>query len=46
MGGNIVQCAHLFIDALHQKLKAVGIRTPLIKAQLGEEAAIIGFPVY
>lgn len=42
MGGNIAQCANLFIDSLVAGLKAKGITVPIVQAQLGEEAAILG----
>lgn len=42
MGGNIAQSDALFLDELMRKLKAVGITVPIVKAQLGEEAAILG----
>jgi glucokinase len=42
MGGNISQCSHLFIDDLQQELKAAGVTTTIVKALLGEEAAILG----
>lgn len=42
MGGNIAQCANLFLKDLITGLKAKGITIPIENAQLGEEAAILG----
>lgn len=42
MGGNIAQCAHLFQQDIEDKLKQEGLKIPIVKAQHGEEAAIIG----
>jgi glucokinase len=42
MGGNIAQCSHLFVEDLQHELKAAGVTTPIVKAMLGEEAAILG----
>lgn len=42
MGGNIAQCANLFIEDLVVGLKASGVTVPIVQAQLGEEAAILG----
>lgn len=42
MGGNIAQSASLFLDDLVAQLAAKGIKIPIVNAQLGEEAAILG----
>jgi glucokinase len=42
LGGNIAQCSNLFLTDLIQYLKVRGINIPIVKAQLGEEAAILG----
>jgi glucokinase len=42
MGGNIAQSASLFLDDLVKQLAAKGIKIPIVNAQLGEEAAILG----
>lgn len=42
LGGNIMHCSDLFLKNLEQKLKSMQIPTPIIKAQLGEKAAILG----
>jgi glucokinase len=42
LGGNIAQSASLFLDDLHAQLAAKGIKIPIVNAQLGEEAAILG----
>jgi glucokinase len=42
MGGNIAQSASLFLDELKAQLTAKGINIPVVTAQLGEEAAILG----
>lgn len=42
MGGNIAQCANLFLEDLITGLAAKGIMIPIVNAQLGEEAAILG----
>lgn len=42
LGGNIAQCDALFLADLVSKLAAAGITTPIVKVQLGEEAAILG----
>ena len=42
MGGNIAQCDALFLSDLVSKLTVEGINIPIVKAQLGEEAAILG----
>lgn len=42
MGGNIAQCASLFLDDLVANLAAKNITIPIVQAKLGEEAAILG----
>ena len=42
MGGNIAQSASLFIDDLATQLASKNIKVPIVNAQLGEEAAILG----
>jgi glucokinase len=42
MGGNIAQSASLFLEDLVAQLAAKGIKIPIVNAQLGEEAAILG----
>lgn len=42
MGGNIAQSSSLFLDDLVAQLATKGIKIPLVNAQLGEEAAILG----
>lgn len=42
MGGNIAQCASLFLDDLVANLAAKNVTIPIVQAQLGEEAAILG----
>lgn len=42
MGGNIAQSADLFLKDLVTGLTKVGVTVPIVKAQLGEEAAILG----
>lgn len=42
MGGNIAQCANLFLNNLITGLANKGITIPIVQAQLGEEAAILG----
>lgn len=42
MGGNIAQSASLFLTDLVSQLTAKGIKIPIVNAQLGEEAAILG----
>lgn len=42
MGGNIAQCDALFLSDLVKKLETAGVTIPIVKAQLGEEAAILG----
>lgn len=42
MGGNIAQCADLFLADLAHQLTSAGVTIPILKAQLGEEAAILG----
>jgi glucokinase len=42
MGGNIAQCSELFLTDLRRNLKTLGITTPVVKAKLGEDAAILG----
>lgn len=42
LGGNIAQGADLFLPDLEKKLAAQHLYVPIVKAQLGEEAAILG----
>lgn len=42
MGGNIAQSSTLFVDDLVAGLAAKGIHVPIVQAELGEEAAILG----
>jgi glucokinase len=42
MGGNIAQCSDLFLDDLTTLLAEKKITIPIVRAQLGEEAAILG----
>ena len=42
MGGNIAQCAGLFLSDLEYSLKSEGVTIPIVQAQLGENAAILG----
>ena len=42
MGGNIAQCSDLFLVDLERELKSAGVTIPIVKAQLGEDAAILG----
>lgn len=42
MGGNIAQSEALFLHDLVDRLTSLGITIPIVKAQLGEEAAILG----
>lgn len=42
MGGNIAQCSTLFLSDLVKGLAVREITIPIVKAQLGEEAAILG----
>lgn len=42
MGGNIAQCANLFLKDLISGLATKGITIPIVSAELGEEAAILG----
>jgi glucokinase len=42
VGGNIAQCADLFLVNLEQKLRSIGVAIPIIKSTLGEDAAILG----
>lgn len=42
MGGNIAQASDLFLEDLVKGLAAKGITVPIVKAKLGEEAAILG----
>lgn len=42
MGGNIAQSDALFLENLVRQLAANRITIPIVKAQLGEEAAILG----
>lgn len=42
MGGNIAQSSSLFLDDLVAQLAAKGVTIPVVNAQLGEEAAILG----
>lgn len=42
MGGNIAQCSDLFLSDLTAQLTAKAITVPIVRAELGEEAAILG----
>lgn len=42
MGGNIAQCSDLFITELMFELNLRGVTIPILKAKLGEDAAILG----
>lgn len=42
MGGNIAQSSTLFLDDLIAQLAAKKVKIPIVNAQLGEEAAILG----
>ena len=42
MGGNIAQCSDLFLSDLTEQLAANAITVPIVRAELGEEAAILG----
>lgn len=42
MGGNIAQCSSLFLDDLTAQLAARNVTVPIVRAELGEEAAILG----
>ena len=42
LGGNIAQCAELFLSELEHKLQSAGVTVPIVKAQKGEGAAILG----
>jgi glucokinase len=42
LGGNIAQCSDLFLPDLERALQSSGINVPIVKAQLGEQAAILG----
>lgn len=42
MGGNIAQCSSLFMEDLTAQLAARNITVPIVSAELGEEAAILG----
>jgi len=42
LGGNIAQCSDLFLPDLKHALAASGIFVPIVKAQCGEDAAILG----
>lgn len=42
MGGNIAQCSDLFLSDLTAQLAAKAITVPIVRAELGEEAAILG----
>jgi len=42
MGGNIAQSSSLFMEDLTGQLAARNITVPVVRAQLGEEAAILG----
>jgi len=42
MGGNIAQCADLFLSDLERSLQSAGVTIPIVQAQLGEHAAILG----
>lgn len=42
MGGNIAQCSDLFLSDLTAQLATKAITVPIVRAELGEEAAILG----
>lgn len=42
MGGNIAQCSDLFLSDLTAQLATRAITVPIVRAELGEEAAILG----
>lgn len=42
MGGNIAHCSELFLADLEIGLREVGVTIPIVKAKLGEDAAILG----
>lgn len=42
LGGNIAQCADLFLVNLESKLHSTGVTIPILKSTLGEDAAIFG----
>ncbi|TXH30404.1 MAG: ROK family protein [Cyclobacteriaceae bacterium] len=42
MGGNIAQCSSLFMEDLTAQLAARNVTVPIVRAGLGEEAAILG----
>lgn len=42
LGGNIAQCSELFLKDLVKQLYGKGVQVPVVLAQLGEEAAILG----
>ncbi|MBL7840446.1 MAG: ROK family protein [Cyclobacteriaceae bacterium] len=42
MGGNIAQCSSLFMEDLTAQLAGRNITVPIVRAELGEEAAILG----
>lgn len=42
MGGNIAQCSDLFLSDLSAQLATKAITVPIVRAELGEEAAILG----
>jgi glucokinase len=42
LGGNIAQCSDLFLPDLEHALQAAGVTIPIVKALLGEQAAILG----
>lgn len=42
LGGNITMASEIFLPAIRMSLKAQGVHTPVLKAVLGEEAALIG----
>lgn len=42
MGGNIAQSSALFLDDLIAQLATKEVKIPIVNAQLGEEAAILG----
>jgi glucokinase len=42
IGGNIMNCSHLFLPEVTEILLRKGYLMPIVKSQLGEEAAIVG----
>ena len=42
IGGNIANCSELFLTDLEIGFRVAGVTIPIVKAQLGEDAAILG----